>query len=370
MPKVNDIVAVAESLGKKSVAVLRDRCTAVRHRRSTCRRCVDICPAGAIEVGGNELVLDAKACIACGACTTVCPTEALVSIDPTDAALAESVDAAMDANGGRAVFACARIASKHIANPDAYAEVPCLPRVDEPLMLALASKGAEEILLVDGNCETCKYHDCSAIVDETVSRTNALLAAHGSSLEVKRVTGFPEDMHVEDTKGLFGATRRGFFSDAVGSAKEAAMTAAKVTVAQEFGYDLDEIAIGERLRVGENGTLPQIGAHKHEVAINALDALGSPTADEIDSRLFGSVTINTKSCNSCGMCATFCPTGALRRDVPEKPGDMLRYFEFSACECIQCGLCVDVCMKHAVKLSATVKTAELFDFEPVTFNLR
>lgn len=370
MPKVNDIVAVAESLGKKSIAVVRDRCVAVRHRRASCRRCIDVCPAGAIEVGGNELTLDAKACIACGACAAACPTEALVPINPADEALSTSIETAISANNGRAVFACARIASKHIADPETYAEVPCLPRVDEPLMLALASRGADSIILVDGNCETCKFHDCSPLTDATVERANSLLAAHGSSLEVKRVTGFPDDMRVEDTKGLFGATRRGFFSDAVGSAKEAAMTAAKVTVAQEFGYDLDEIAIGERLRVGENGTLPQIGARKHEVAINALDALGGPTADEIESRLFGSVTIDTKRCNSCGMCATFCPTGALRRDTPEKPGDMLRYFEFSASECVQCGLCADVCMKHAVKVSATVKTDELYDFEPVTFNLR
>lgn len=367
---MNDIVAVAESLGKKSVAVIRDRCAAVRHRRSNCRRCVRICPVGAIEVGGNEITLDARVCIGCGACAGACPTEALVAIDPTDADLNEASKMALKANGGDAVIACARISSKHTADPSKYAEVPCLPRVDETFLLTLAARGANSILLVDGNCSTCKYHHCSSITDDIVERANGLLSSHGSKVEVKRATGFPEDMLIEDAGGLFGATRRGFFSDAVGTAKEAAVTAAKVTVAQEFGYDIDEALIGERLRVGENGTLPQIGASRHMAAIDALDAIGAPKVEDIESRLFGSISIDAKKCNSCGMCATFCPTGALKRDVPEKPGDMLRYFEFSACDCVQCGLCVDVCMKRAVKLSTNVKADELYDFEPTVFKLR
>ena len=37
--------------------------------------------------------------------------------------------------------------------------------------------------------------------------------------------------------------------------------------------------------------------------------------------------------------------------------------------CVQCGLCVDVCWKGALTLSSKVSTAQLFDFEPVVFDL-
>ena len=370
MPTVNDIVAVAEALKKKSIAVMRDRCAAVRHRRSSCRKCVEVCPSAAIDVGGNEVTVDAGACVSCGACAGICPTEAFVSIDPTDSDLSGAAVSAMMAADGRAVFACARAASKRRADPSTYVEVPCLPRINEAVMLEAAARGASDILLVDGDCATCKFRDCSRIVDETVSEANNLLATHGSSVEAKRATGFPESLLVEGADSLFGSTRRSFFSDAVGSAKEAAMAAAKVTVTQELGFEHRDAAIGERLRVGKGGTLPQIRAERHEAAINALDALGSPVVEYLESRLFGSVVIDAETCNSCGMCVTFCPTGALRRDGSGKPGDRLRYIEFQACDCVQCGLCVDVCWKGAVTLSSRVDTNQLFDFEPVVFDLR
>lgn len=43
-------------------------------------------------------------------------------------------------------------------------------------------------------------------------------------------------------------------------------------------------------------------------------------APEIDTRLFGSVHVDAEACSSCGMCAVFCPTGALKKSdlVPEE----------------------------------------------------
>ena len=147
------------------------------------------------------------------------------------------------------------------------------------------------------------------------------------------------------------------------------MTAAKTTIAQELGYADQDTVIGERLRVSDSGALPYIDVKRHEVVINAMDALGEPVADAVSSRCFGTVEIDVQKCNACGMCATFCPTGALRRHVSEKRGDPIRALEFSACDCVQCGLCVDVCWKEALALNAEVSTAELFEFEPRTFNL-
>lgn len=369
MPSINDIMQVAEALEKSPVVIVRDRCVAVRNRNASCRKCVRTCPVGALSVAANELSIDAGACIACGACAAACPTEALVCVQPTDGELRHAAAAGIPPNGGRAVIACARIASKRQADPARYAEVPCLSRVDEGLVVELVSQGAESVLLVDGNCATCKNRACTQFAEAAVHYADELLAAHGSAVRVERTTGFPQDMRVESAEGLHGSTRRGFFREAAGMARETAKTAAMTTLENELGYKLDEPSIGERLRVTASGTLPQLAMPRHEAAINALDAIGQPVVEALGTRLFGTVEIDAQKCNACGMCAVFCPTGALSRDCAAKPSDPLRYLEFSAADCVQCRMCVDVCWKGACALSSHVSTSELYDFEPRTFHV-
>ena len=368
MPNIHDLVNMAEALEKSPVLVVRDRCVVVRNRNSSCRKCEDACQVDAIEVYANQIELDAGACMACGACTTVCPTEALVSISPTDADLSQSVARAADANDGAAIFACARISSKHKADPSRYAEVPCLARVDESVVLNLVAHGASDVLLVDGDCSTCKYQACVPLIEATVRYSNELMAAQGGSARARRASEFPDELYLDSTAGVFGSTRRGFFSDAASMAKETAMTAAKTTIEQELGYVVEEAPIGERLRVSESGSMPRLDMPRHDTTINAMDMIGAPCVDSIETRRFGSVTIDTAKCNACGMCAVFCPTGAMTRDESERPGDPVRYLEFSACDCVQCGMCSDVCWKDALTLSGPVSLDELFDFEPVRFD--
>ena len=369
MPSINDIAQVAEALEKSPVIVVKDRCVAVRNRNATCRKCVAVCQVDAIEVVANDIYLDASTCMACGACTSVCPTEALVSVRPTDEVLAKGVALASAASEGHAVFACARISSKRLADPSKYAEVPCLARLDESVVLNLVAHGVHAVSFVDGTCATCKYRACVPAIDATVLYANELLTAQGSDVRVQRTSAFPEEMLVEDTAGLFGSTRRGFFSEAAGAAKETAWVAARTTIQQELGIDPEEIAIGERLRVGEDGAMPRLNMPRHDTTINAMDTIGLPVADAVETRRFGSVNIKLEKCNACGMCAVFCTTGALRRDIAQKASDPLKCLEFSASECVQCGLCRDVCWKGAIELSPKVSTAQLFDFEPVAFNL-
>lgn len=361
---------VAEALEKSPVLVRRDNCVAVRNRNSTCRRCVSACHANAIDVCGNEVTLSASLCTACGACAAACPTEALVPVEPSNAQVLHSATAAMEASDDTALVACARISSKRLADPASYVELPCLSRFDEVTALSLAVLGAKRILLVDGDCSTCKFGECIAHADAAAEYANELLAAQGSAVRVERQTGFPEDVLVENPEGLFGTTRRGFFSEAVGAAKETAMTAARTTVAQELGLDAPEASIGERLRVTGDGTLPLVQTPRHEAAINAFYALGEPCVEAIESRLFGNVTVDATKCNSCNMCAVFCPTGAMRRGDEGGVGAPATLLEFSASSCVQCGLCVDVCWKGAVAMDSRVSLDQLFDFEPVTFNLK
>ena len=397
MPSVNDIVDVAESLEKAHVVVLKDNCVAVRNRNTSCRKCLDVCPVDAISIERNNIKLSASRCENCGLCTVACPTEALRAVDPTDIQLMEALDASREANDDVAVVACARMAAKQIADPTRFAEVPCLGRIAAATLLDQAAKGASEIILVDGECGTCKFRYVDSKVNEVVETANELVASQGVGAYTVRESEFPEALLIDDAEGVFGSTRRGFFSDTVKSAKEMAKSAADAAIKKELGGIIDQ-DLGHRLRASDDGTLPSVEVPRHESLLNSLFTLAEAAAeyengaaldtdaaccegaaeqtsygraDSIDSTLFGAVEIDTARCNACGMCAVFCPTGAIKRDpLRESPTAPLKLLEFTASDCVQCGLCVDVCWKKAIKVRSNVTFDELFDFDPKAFKLR
>lgn len=362
MPNLIDIVEVAEALESKAVFLAPDRCTVVRNRHSSCRKCTDACPTDAVGAKDNVLALDSGLCVSCGACTTVCPTEALIPLVPLDEDLAASVADAVVASGGRAVFACARIASKRKGDPTKFAEVPCLARMEESVLLELAARGVEDILLVDGTCATCKFRACVPGIDATVASANQLLAAQGSPIRVERASAFPDDVLLEDARSLLGASRRGFFSQAKGTALDAAGKTVEVAFKKTGMANVPSLR--DRLRMSDAGTLPQFNPVRRMHVLDAMDGLGPSVAPEIDTRLFGSVHVDAEACSSCGMCAVFCPTGALKKSdlVPEEGEGS--FLEFSAADCVQCNLCADACLKDCLTVSPIVPTDELFDFEP------
>lgn len=368
MPKLTDIVDIAESLGSEAVFVVADRCVAVRNRNATCSKCSDACPADAIVVEKNKVHLAKDACVGCGSCTVVCPTEALVSLAPLDAELAEGIARATEAAGGTAVFACARMAARRIADPDRFAEVPCLARMEESLLLELAARDVRDIVLVDGVCKTCKFRATMPGVEATVASVNDLLAMQGSDVRIRRVSEFPPQVCSQDEGKLFGASRRSFFTQAGSLAKDAAGKTV-VTMMNE-GRKPVERTLRERLGLKGGDALPQFEPTRRMAVLESLDSLGEPVMPSIDTRLFGVVSIEEGKCRSCGMCSTFCPTGALHKVEGEdlEPGEGLR-LEFRAMECVQCRTCQDVCLSKCLTVSSQVPTDQLFDFEPRTFHL-
>lgn len=365
MPNLVDIVEVAEALESKSVFLAADRCTVVRNRHSSCDRCAEACPVDAVFAVNNVLSLDAHSCVACGACTTVCPTEALIPLEPLDEDLARDVAEAVVATGGTAAIGCARIASKRKGDPDKFAAVPCLARVEESVLLGLVARGVDDVVLVDGTCGTCKFRACVPGIDATVASANDLLAMVGCDARVRRASEFPDDALLEDTSGLLGASRRGFFSQAKNVAKDAAGK----TVEMALKNDKKTPSLRDRLQMSDAGTLPQFNPQRRMSVLDSLDRLGHPVVPEIDTRLFGNVCIDVEACSSCGMCTVFCPTGALKKSEVKPPEGEGSYLEFSVADCVQCNLCADACLKKCLTVSTVISTAELFDFEPRMIHL-
>lgn len=161
-------------------------------------------------------------------------------------------------------------------------------------------------------------------IDATVASANELMAAQGS---VVRRAGarrrFSRTRCCSKTSArCWASRRRGFFTSARTRAKDAAGKTAEVMV---FKNDNAAPSLRERLRMSDAGTLPQFNPQRRMLVLDAMDRLGAPTVPEIDTRLFGSVSIDTQACSSCNMCTVFCPTGALRKSelVPAGGGGQL-----------------------------------------------
>lgn len=372
MPNLSGIADVAEALGGKSVLVVEKRCVAVRNRHSSCRKCIEACVADAISVGDNSVKIDAEACVSCGACTVVCPTEALVPVEPADVELASAAAEATRALGGNlSVFACARMAARREGDPDKYVSVPCLARMEESLLLQLASHGVGDVVLVDGTCSTCKFGGTSEGVTATVESANSLLAAQGSSVRVRRASEFPPEAIETSGRKSFAAARRGFFSQAGGMAKDAVKVATEKALDETLGKQNEkkELNLRELLRPDKDGGLPQFEPSRRMNTLDAMDAIGQSVVPEIETRLFGNVSIDESKCRACGMCTVFCPTGALKKSEEKPASGEGSYLEFQLMECVQCNLCADTCLQKCITVSDVIATSELFDFEPRLIHL-
>ncbi|WP_165056998.1 MULTISPECIES: 4Fe-4S binding protein [unclassified Adlercreutzia] len=280
MPTINDVMEMAELLRSKSVVAVEDHCVAVRNRNASCHLCADACMADAITVGKNELAIDAGACVACGACVAVCPTAALVSLDPMDEDLAVAVaDAVAQTGTGTACVACARMAARQLGDPEKFACVPCLGRVTEPLLVGLAAHGVEDIVLVDGTCATCKYGAVSPAVDETIDAAASLLEAVGAPAVIARASEFPPELLASDALAVRGAARRGFFTQAGGYARNVTMTVAEKAVADALHQDQKQKlhTLRERLGAGKSGKMPTFVPERNMRIMDALCQVGERT---------------------------------------------------------------------------------------------
>lgn len=352
---MDNILGLFEKLESQSLAVQPSRCVVVRNRNASCRRCAEACPAGAILVEGNDLAVAPERCVGCGTCATVCPTAALESKKPDDKELLRAAVAAMQANDGAAVImdAAMQAAAEGKYDPAKVAAVKSLGRVDESLIAVLAAGGATSIVLVAGPVE-----DASAASDRTaqlVCDTAALLLeTWGSDVSVKLTSKLPRSVRRTEP-AEFDTGRRGFFSSVRDEARAAAAITAEHVVREKLGAEEPEEP--KFAKVAEDGTLPHFLPERRGRLLLALSNLGSPEDVMIDTRLFGHVIIDGEKCTSCQMCATFCPTEAIRKfgdaATAAETGKPFGIDHYTG-RCVQCHCCEDICPTGALTLSTDV----------------
>lgn len=310
-------------------------CAHSRSRIVGCRRCLDLCPTGAIEPNGNHVKIDANICAGCGACAAVCPTGAAsYALPPADALMrklrtllsvyreAGGKDAIIllhDAlHGEEMIDALARHGDGLPANvlPVTVNEVT---QVGLEAIAAAFAYGASAVRIL---LRAKPRHDVSGIA-RTLSYLEPMLVGLGFG------EGLVATIETDDP-------------DALGAALRAVKPAAPVKTPASFQA------------VGAKRDVMKLALRElHRAAPTPVDVIALP-----EGAPFGKVVVNVEGCTLCLSCVSACPTGALIDD-PERPK-----LSFAEDACVQCGLCKATCPEKVISLSPQI------DFTAVTASAR
>lgn len=297
-------------------------CVHARSKITGCRRCLDVCPTGAIEPKGDTVAIDPYVCAGCGMCAGVCPT-------------------------GAAQYALPGGTGLH-------------DRLRTVLSVYRAADGEHPVLLFHDS-----EHGETAV--NLMARFSGGLPANVIPFALNAATQLGLDAFVSAL--AYGAARAAVLVPPVhpggrGGLDDAAALAE--TVMTGLGWagdrihiidDADPDVIAGRLRalaqntpapapasdfkaMGRKRAVLRLGlGHLHSAAPKPVDIVALP-----EGAPFGRVKVDAEGCTLCLACVGACPTGALR-DSPDKP--LLSFVEDA---CVQCGLCKNTCPEKVITL--------------------
>lgn len=347
-----NILGVLEHMSSNAVTVRPSRCAIVRNRNVTCGKCADACTSECIHFEDGTIAVDASKCVGCGTCATVCPTCALETHNPGDLELLQECEGKI--TDGNVTIACQQVvnALKNVAKTDLIAEVVCLGRVEESLTSGLVAAGARTVTLLCGNCDMCAQKHGRSTAELVCETSNALLKAWESTAQVNLVNDVPGYLVADDAC-------QEACKDAMAEYFRQERSASPVQADETVQEDEDQDEGGAQvLRVMRDGTLPHFVPDRRERLLDNLSMIGQPKDATIDTRLWGYVVIDGTKCTSCRMCATFCPTAAIRK-FDEEDGTF--GVNHSPIDCVKCGSCRDICPEEAITLVDNVKTGFLMN---------
>ena len=315
--KARDLVGTFDK--PRYVTFTADQCAHARSDIVGCRRCLDLCPTGAIMPAGDRVAINGAICAGCGECAAACPTGAAAYALPPSDALMRKLRALLTVyreaggrnpilavhdseHGGAMVDALARHGAGLPANvlPVAVNEITQIGL--ETIVAAFAYGASDVRLLARGK----PRHDIAGL-RQTIAQAEPILGAMGyGSIAI---------IETDDPDVLGDALR------AIDAQAPSQQPASFVPVGQKR----------EVLRLALRSL--------HGAAPTSADVVSLPAGAPL-----GAVEIDAQGCTLCLACVTACPTGALN-DSAEEP--VLRFTEDA---CVQCGLCAATCPEKVITL--------------------
>ncbi|WP_210394572.1 4Fe-4S binding protein [Motiliproteus sediminis] len=316
---VEAVVALQGEFEKpRYFTINNDLCAHSGSEMTGCTRCLDLCPADAIQSQAGQILIDAHLCHGAGGCASACPTSAIrygypqpqQTLDACRRLLKQYADSGgitgrlliHDASFGAPWY---RDQRDHIESGWLGLEVEELGAAGIELWLSALAWGAAEVVLL-------QPPELPDSIGQTLRRecgvANAMLEGMGLSARIRLLT--PDQLVPLE---LPAGQAEVAIELAAGHDKRQQLSAAA-----SFLFNHSPSTSGPHTRIA----LPS----------------GAP---------YGQVALHHDRCTLCMACVAICPTSALSgaSDTPE--------LSFTEDACVQCGLCSQACPEDALQLVAS-----------------
>lgn len=334
----------------RAPAVAAARCLNARHNQAGCARCVTACPTGAIQLEAGQPLLDNGACVACGVCLPICPTEVFEQPAAPETTL---IQVGERLSSQPLALVCPLHSAPESTTAPVAAIVQhrrCLAAISPVDLLQLSQLGTRPLWLDDSECADCPIGQAQTTLSTNAAVTRTLLHAYGQSPAVYLLSEQP-DAQVQPPQRrplLDGSqpklSRRGLFDHLRTRAAEQAKSNVLPAVA----------AVGA-LAVPVAQRLPQQVPAVRQRLLDLLTPLAPEHTVPAGDIPFASVQVDAAHCSGCGLCARFCPTGALDFATDEESFRL----QFRPAICLDCNICVVACPEDAVRMGETLNPSDL-----------
>lgn len=297
--------------GRDDLDIDSSRCMRMRFSESGCRRCMEICPHGAVTLDSG-LAIRSDLCRGCLLCTAVCPVGALEQRMDFAAILLQL------SRVPEPVLGCVRTTER------SHASLSCLGGLAEEHLLTLFHTVPGRLTLNLSLCADCPN---SPVIPSLKQRLDAIANA-GSRLGGCRavIAESVQELHYRDES----VDRRSFFKSFGHALLKNAQIILSSTDDQhkpQTEYALKRVPI------------------RRELLNKTRAGLSRELADRVREHFDSCVSFD-ENCTRCHGCVAICPTAALQTDLT----DTLP--KFDQLLCTGCGLCEEFCLDGAVRISS------------------
>jgi len=347
--KISFANKVFENLSR-SIKVNSTRCSRVRHKSSDCTLCYMYCETNSIEIPARPsepIKFNRDTCTDCGICVNLCPTDCFKFINNAHAEMMLNFIKGID-NQGILTIDCAE---SSVTNSDTI--IRCIGLLSCTDILTLYLSGASTITIKHSACIDCVIKHGRKIIAGSITDLRMLsdifsylqpltVLEEDNIITIKFPKQFDILKPVIKEKPNPTVNRRGLFSFYKDMTIESVRDTAGLLIPDEQPLRLkttfDQYLPATRIKFLDN--IMRLGDILTDVA---------PTGKYINM-----VNIYS-SCVFCGLCAKFCPTGALTINEDKNK------IHFNPSKCVTCNLCKVACYHNQLDYKPQLELKYFFN---------